>query len=382
MHVVKVDLTSSEIQLVATAAADRGHTTTAAASTLGAVVAVNGDYFAVAGFQPQGLAMGDGAVWPGTADDVTSGFFSFARTGERTYGTISPPSDVVATADLDASTQGIVGGRPLLVAGGTVTASFDCTDADALPCARGPRTAVGLSADGNTMWMIVVDGWQASSTGMTAAELASFAKQLGASDALSFDGGSASSMVIGGSEIASPSDGVERAVANHLGVRYGSLPKGTLVGFIRAKDVFNGTDLVGAVATLDDGRQQTVGSSAMYDFDNVTPRYACVTASFTGYHTATRCVQVMENTINYDSIALFPNSQFVDANPNAPDASLEPDARVVDAQPGGDGGNPLGGDGGGTAPGGCCRASGEAAGDPVLALGVALVVRWRRRSRP
>jgi hypothetical protein len=188
-------------------------------------------------------------------------------------------------------------------------------------------------------------------------------------------------MVLGGAEIASPSDGVERAVANHLGVRYGSLPKGTLVGFIRAKDIFNGTDLPGAVATLDDGRQQTVGASAMYDFANVTPRYACVTASFTGYHAAKRCVQVLENTVNYDSIALFPNSQFVDANPNAPDASLDPDARVVDAQPGDDGGNPLGGDGGGAAPHGCCSAGGStfSGGDPLLALGVALVVRWRRR---
>jgi hypothetical protein len=381
LHVVKVDLTSSEIQLVATAAADRGHTTSAAAQTLGAVVAVNGDYFAVAGFQPAGLAMGGGTVWPGTADDAKSGFFAFARTGERTFGTISPPPDVVATSAIDAATQGIVGGRPLLVAGGTVSATFDCTDADAQPCVRGPRTAVALSADGNAMWLVVVDGWQSASAGMTAAELAAFAVQLGASDALAFDGGSASSMVLGGAEIASPSDGVERAVANHLGVRYGSLPKATLVGFIRAKDVFNGTDLPGSVATLDDGRQQTTGANAMYDFANVTPRYACVTASYPGYHTATRCVQVQEGMINYDSIPLFPNSDFIDANPGAPDASPFPDARVVDAQPGGDGGNPIGGDGTGAPARGCCSAGGStfAGADPALALGVLVVVRWRRR---
>jgi hypothetical protein len=186
-------------------------------------------------------------------------------------------------------------------------------------------------------------------------------------------------MVVGGAEIASPSDGVERAVANHLGVRYGALPKVQLVGFIREGDVFTGPDLPGALATLDDGRQQTVGSNAMYDFNNVTPRWACVTASLAGYDTVKRCVQLMPNTINYDSIALN-KAGAIDANEGPPDA--RPDAAVVyDGAPGGDGGNPLGGDGGGTSAKGCCSASGSTFGacDPALALGISLVIRWRRR---
>jgi len=378
IHVIKVDLSSQEIQLVATREADRGHTTKSAASTMGAVVAINGDYFAVSGFEPAGLAMGDGTQWSMSKDDALSGFFAFARVGERTYGSISAPAEVIAS--VDQATQGVIGGRPLLLAAGAVPGTFDCTDLDALACVRAPRTAIGLSADGNTMWLVVVDGWQQGSTGMTAGELAAFMKQLGAFDALAFDGGSASSMVLDGAEIAAPSDGVERAVANHLGVRYGALPKGQLVGFIRERDIFNGKDLPGATVKLDDGRTQVVPANAMYDFTNVTARWACATASLTGYHKATRCVQVMPGTTNYDSIALFPNSDFVDANPNAPpDAAVDARFGVYDAQPSGDGGNPIGGDGGGTNPSGCCSVRGRTASAGDLALGLLVVVRWRRR---
>lgn len=384
MHVIRVDLSSAEVQLVATRESDRGHTTTAAAQTLGAVVAVNGDYFAVSGFHPAGLAMGDGALWSSSVDDAASGFFAFSRVGERTYGSISPPADVVDGASLDPATQGVIGGRPLLLSAGAVPGTFDCADAAAQACVRAPRTAIALSADGNTMWLVVVDGWQQGSAGVTAAELAAFVKQLGASDALALDGGSASSMVLAGAEIASPSDGVERAVANHLGVRYGSLPKGSLVGFVRARDVFNGADLPGATVKLDDGRVQTVGANAMFDFPNVTPRWACATASLSGYHASKRCVQVMPSTINYDSIALYPNSDFVDANPNAPPDAGSIDARagVYDAAPGPDGGTPAGGDGGGGgSASGCCSAGGRTVprSDLALALVVVLVVRWRRR---
>jgi MYXO-CTERM domain-containing protein len=378
MHVLKIDLTSAEIQLVATKEADRGRTTTSAANTMGAVAAVNGDYFTVSGFHPAGLAMGDGALWSMSADTAASGFLAFSRVGERTYASISPPPEVIDGASLDPATQGVIGGRPLLLSAGAAPGTFDCGDPAAQACVRAPRTAVGLSADGNTLWLVVVDGWQQRSSGMTAAELAAFLKQLGVFDALALDGGSASSMVLGGGEIASPSDGVEAAVANHLGVRYGSLPKGTLVGFIREHDVFSGKDLPGATAKLDDGRAQTVGANAMFDFDNVTPRWACVTASLAGYHSAKRCVQVMPGIVNYDSIALEPNSKFIDAGANAPpDAS--PDARwIYDAPPGADGGNPANGDGAPMAPAGCCQTGGDSHG-VALALAVLLVVRWRRR---
>ena len=65
---------------------------------------------------------------------------------------------------------------------------------------------------------------------MTGAELASFLADLGAYDALMFDGGAAAELYIAseGGVVSAPSDGVERVVANHLGVHHGTLPPGQL----------------------------------------------------------------------------------------------------------------------------------------------------------
>ena len=65
------------------------------------------------------------------------------------------------------------------------------------------------------MWLAVTDGWQAGSIGMTAAELAAFLGERGAYVAIALDGGSSSALVVDGALISSPSDGVERTVANH-----------------------------------------------------------------------------------------------------------------------------------------------------------------------
>lgn len=86
-----------------------------------------------------------------------------------------------------------------------------------------PRTAVGFSADGLTMWLVVVDGRTSSSVGMTYLDLANYMKSLGADDALNLDGGGSSTMVtrMPGTTALSvrntPSDGSQRLVANGIG---------------------------------------------------------------------------------------------------------------------------------------------------------------------
>ncbi|MFN9310424.1 phosphodiester glycosidase family protein, partial [Gemmatimonas sp.] len=83
--------------------------------------------------------------------------------------------------------------------------------------ARHPRSAVGLSRDGRTMWLLAVDGRSESSVGMTLVELADAMRALGAWDALNFDGGGSTSLVIDGRLVNSPSDPTgERAVGNAL----------------------------------------------------------------------------------------------------------------------------------------------------------------------
>src|SRR5580765_1833046 len=76
IRILRIDLSSRDIGLVATAEPDRGQTTLAYASQQAAVAAINGDAFAASGYTPRGLAIGMLAnaptSWSGTADDATS----------------------------------------------------------------------------------------------------------------------------------------------------------------------------------------------------------------------------------------------------------------------------------------------------------------------
>ncbi len=309
IHLVRVDLTSAEIAVYATKEADRGSTASQFGLQLDAQVVVNGDAFAVAGYRPRGLAIGDSAPWTNTADDGTSAVFHFLRVGEHTEAKIETPEATTTPDGLPEGTQGAISGRPLLVRNGAVETQFDCNDPVTVACSRAPRSAAGLSADGNILLLVAVDGWQSGSIGMTAAELAEFMRVRGANAALAFDGGSSSTLVLDGAVANSPSDGVERTVANHLAIKYGALPAGQMVGIICSTDIFTCNQnpqfrLPGAQVTLDDGRVQTVGSDAFYNFTGVTPRRACVTVHLDGYKTKTKCETVESGIQTYNSVSL------------------------------------------------------------------------------
>ncbi len=114
----------------------------------------------------------------------------------------------------DGAAQVAIGGNLVLVRDGVVTTT-------AHP--KNPRTAVGFSADGLRMWLVVVDGRSTASVGMTYVELANYMKSLGADDALNLDGGGSTTMVArmpGDTTVSvrnTPSDGVQRPVPNGIG---------------------------------------------------------------------------------------------------------------------------------------------------------------------
>lgn len=84
-----------------------------------------------------------------------------------------------------------------------------------------PRTAIGIKKDGS-VFVIVIDGRQEDSSGVTLTEIAKVMKDLGAVEAMTFDGGGSSTMVVrepgetDATVINSPSDGKERSVGNSL----------------------------------------------------------------------------------------------------------------------------------------------------------------------
>jgi hypothetical protein len=213
------------------------------------------------------------------------------------------------------------------------------------------------------MWLVTVDGWQSGSTGLTSAEVAGFLQARGAAWAMALDSGSSSTMVIDGTLASSPSDGVERTVANHLAVKYGMLPAGELVGLICQTSVFNCTRISGATVTLDDNRVITTQSDGFYDFTGVTPRLACVTVKKTGFKTKKQCQTVDSGIQTYNSVVLEPG---MDPPPDASvpiDAALPDDAAVGDGGLRTDAGIPETGDGPG-----CCSAGRDRPSIALLVL--------------
>ncbi|KAA5826140.1 phosphodiester glycosidase family protein [Saccharopolyspora hirsuta] len=87
-----------------------------------------------------------------------------------------------------------------------------------------PRTAAGVSADGRTAYLLVVDGRSAASTGLSVRETADLLRSFGAVDGMNLDGGGSSTVAVRepGQDLATvrnvPSDGVLRPVANGVGI--------------------------------------------------------------------------------------------------------------------------------------------------------------------
>lgn len=323
VHVVEVDVTSQEIHLTSTMTGDRGQTVSDWADckrgTAGCTpsdVVLNGDVFAPSGYAPRGLAIGGAKPWPdASGDNAVEGWFAFGRPGDINAVQLSPPSMVEMPAQTLA-VEGAVGGRALLVQQGMPMSSYDAAD-PTQPFRQSPRTAIGLDAGAHTLYLVTVDGDQVDSLGMTAEQLAWFLTGLDVADALELDGGGSSTLYIRkeGGVVNAPSDGVQRPVANHLGVKYGVLPYHfSLVGLIYDQVFGDMTKLISTATVTVDGQTATwQNTHTLYHVDNITPHYVCAHASAPGYKSSTQCRQITEaevappngNNVQYLSMVLF-----------------------------------------------------------------------------
>ena len=120
------------------------------------------------------------------------------------------------------SIRAAIGGGPLLVRDG---ASFDDPAAPAPQekNVRYPLTGAGVSADGRTLWLVVVDGRHPGvSVGVTRPMLGELFIAMGAANAMAFDSGGSSEMVVrhlgdpAVGVVNTPSDGRERSIADGL----------------------------------------------------------------------------------------------------------------------------------------------------------------------
>jgi len=151
------------------------------------------------------------------------------------YGTGLRTKEVQAMADGDtvkillatlprightATPSMIIGGWPRILRDGQNVADDAATVEGTISRnaeMRHPRTAVGFSRDSATLFLFTVDGRSESSGGMTLSELATMMRKLGAWQAMNFDGGGSTTMLVDGHLVNKPSDKEgERAVGNAL----------------------------------------------------------------------------------------------------------------------------------------------------------------------
>ncbi len=214
VHVTRIDLTHSDIRVTATHESDRGLTVSEFAKKNKAIVAINADYFTKE-MVPIGLTMGPCGVWDGTKDTTREGVVAIGEGRAKIY----PQKEVLE--EPEEWTTAAVSGWPLIVKSCKALTPAQLPGSDAFTRAPHPRTAVGLSKDGDTMYFVVAEGRREGMRGMTLARLARFMKEeLDVCSAMNLDGGGSSAMWVEDEIVNRPSDGVERKVADHLAVVY------------------------------------------------------------------------------------------------------------------------------------------------------------------
>lgn len=305
IHAVEIRLDAAGISLRSTASGQRQRRPSSFAQLVGAQIAVNGDFFSYTDYSTSGLAAGNGAAWSGTADNSSNGVLAFGDGRVE----LKPASNVVT---FDASwMKGAVSGHPGLVKNGVVQ-TFSASNS--LCVNRHPRTAAGLSEDGKTLYLVVVDGRRTAAAGMTCAELATLLDGLGAYQAVNLDGGGSSAMWISGQGVVNePSDGTERVVANHLAVfAQRAQAQGTLTGVVFESP--NTADrIAGATVRVTGGPSTTVGTNGLYEFD-LAPGTYTITASKAGYTSASVTRVVTSGQTTWGSIGLTPAAANTDTD--------------------------------------------------------------------
>jgi|GEM_PF-6373355 len=217
IHILFIDICDPGVSFRATSSSERAQVVSAFASSVGALAAINGDFFSFGSYTTVGLAVGNGERWGDTADSTLEGFVAF---GEENRFVLSVPSAVIEPPEYWM--RDVVSGRPLLVHDGVKITPTEPSHM----FSRQPRTAIGWDEDNNQLIFMVVDGRQPGfSVGMDWEEIADTLISFGADEVLNLDGGGSSTMWINGLGVVnSPSDGSERVVANHLAVKWSDIP--------------------------------------------------------------------------------------------------------------------------------------------------------------
>ncbi len=211
-YVAKIDLTRDDLQVIATNESEKGMVVNEYAELHRAIVAINADYFDEE-MRVVGHAKGSEGEWKGRHGTRNQPVFGIG--GDR--------AEIFRLESRDSSlpdwVEYAVSGWPALIENCTTFTAEQLPGSDFFTRAPHPRTAVGISEDGKTLFFVVADGRREGVPGPTLAELGTFMREdLGVCSALNLDGGGSTEMVVEGEIVNQPSEGKSRVVANHLAV--------------------------------------------------------------------------------------------------------------------------------------------------------------------
>ena len=188
--------------------------TSVTAQAVGAILAINGDYY---GVQEYGFVLRNGTLY---RDTPVSGKEDLVIFSDGSFRLIAE-DEVSAQSLLDEGAVQILSFGPALVKDGSIAVSDGQEVGRAK--ASNPRTALGILGENHYLF-VVSDGRTSQSQGLSLSQLAVFMQSMGAETAYNLDGGGSSTLYFNGQVVNQPTTNgkkiEERSVSDIVYIGY------------------------------------------------------------------------------------------------------------------------------------------------------------------
>lgn len=259
IFVLYVDTLDPRVRFIGSAEADRGLTVSQFAERRGLAVAMNTSFFD-GSRNACGLMAGMGTVWNASYDAGASCADSIGLSPGNEMVVFE--SDGLRLGPLPPRVSEVATGMPFVVRDGSVVdqAVIESPPNPSHMGTANPRSALCVHGDGRSLVFVVVDGRATGRVGMRGITLGRFLfHNLGCRHGLNLDGGGSSTLFVRGEPgfggrpagvVNRTSDGTERAVCCHLGVRIGE-----------PEPLFAAEPIGGGDVMLEPGAESTLAAS-------------------------------------------------------------------------------------------------------------------------
>lgn len=188
--------------------------TSVTAQTVGAILAINGDYY---GVQESGYVLKNGVLY---RDAAVSGKEDLVIFSDGSFRIITE-GEISAQSLLEEGAAQILSFGPALVENGTVSVTQNQEVGKAK--SSNPRTAIGIVGENHYVF-VVSDGRTSASQGLSLYQLAEFMESLGVQTAYNLDGGGSSTLWFNGQVVNNPTTNgrqiQERSVSDIVYIGY------------------------------------------------------------------------------------------------------------------------------------------------------------------